>query len=520
METADPNIHNFNNQDYEFIIRLYNGKNSIQLKPEGYDNLILEEDIFEWITKGSIEIKTPFDSLERSSDDALAVTGSPEENLIYKFRGDGRDTIFVSIIPKNDSELSFTGEFKDKLWRIELEAVIYDVEDYTHSNYTNKIKKLYFWDKTYQMMQEKNIEFSTSKVGSNKSKEKIYKLSNAERSLKTGEALKELLLFDEDFNKHAALTSNEEEWTLGSDENKVFYSSPSDAPFIEDLNYLLSVHTSGKEDTYQPCLFKLERPEEKEKTRQFSLKPIKKYFEKAGKDEPGDYQIEHFFLQEYSGSSNANEIILQKSPLGKELSLEKDVKGSDYSEIGSFQLVDFSGKDNAQLLSNKTICSYNPEKGQFNIESKNHTTEQYKIFSKENILENVMTNLSDDRLPLTRYQKEGNSMEYKYSHFQNEIARYNEGKNKIIKHYMFSNLGISFNIRGWTIRQPGRFFAVSRQTKNDKDYDHLLEGQYFITNVIHSFSSTRRGYYTRITGIKVHKWDDQKLEDTDAMIIS
>jgi hypothetical protein len=42
--------------DYYFQIYIQNsnGGNKVELKPEGWDNLYLEEDIFDWWIKGSI----------------------------------------------------------------------------------------------------------------------------------------------------------------------------------------------------------------------------------------------------------------------------------------------------------------------------------------------------------------------------------------------------------------------------------------------------------------------------------
>ena len=89
-----------------------------------------------------------------------------------------------------------------------------------------------------------------------------------------------------------------------------------------------------------------------------------------------------------------------------------------------------------------------------------------------------------------------------------------------IKYYLFSNLCISITTRGLTHRQPGRFFGLSKQSLNDKEYDHKLEGQYFITNVKHHFSNTERGYYTEILGVKPQVYrEDTPLPKGDVILI-
>jgi len=520
--TPNPNDISFNGNDFECIVRLYNGVNDIQLRPEAWDDLYIEEDIFDWATKGSILLKSPHNTLERSSEDTIKLTGSDNTKLIYKFRGDGRDTIFISIYPKNDPAVTGNSiELPEALWRIEIEASIVDVEDYIHSNIPNKAKKIYFIEKTHQMMAEKNIEFSTATIGANKNKKDIHKLNNDERSLKTGEALGELILQDEDFKKHAKLY-NTDKWDSGSDKNKVFYTSPSNHRFLDDLNYLSALHTSSDDTFNQPCILKLERPEQKNTPRQFSLLPIKSYFDKAGKSltEPGEYQMEHFYLQEHSETiAQSGGIYLKKSPESSAMSVSKDVKGAEYSEIASYQLVDMVGKDYSNHLTNRVVCSYNTKDGQYNFECKDHSTENIKTYAQQNIIPNVVTKSTDDRIPLTNYITQGYNTQTIYTPRQTDIARFADGKNKLLKYYLFDNLGINFSLRGFTIRQPGRFFAISKRTTNDQDYDHLIEGQYLITNVVHYFSTTQVGYYTNMTGIKTHKYDDVAFTADDTIII-
>lgn len=510
--------YSFNGNDYDFTIRITNGKNNILLKPEAWGDLYIEENIFDWPIRGSIVIKSPYDTFERRSDEALAF--GPEEELIYKFRNDGRDTIFISIFPKDNIPGSVGGgvSFQEKLWRLELEATIYDVKDLDHTNITNKQKKLYFWDKTYQMMLEKNIEFTTAIVGENKGKQNIHKLNNEERSLKTGEALGELLKGDEEFSKHAKLVDDEEFWNKGSDKNKVFYTSLTNYTFNDDMNYILMHHTTDEDMQYQPCIFRMERAEAGMTPRQFSLIPIKKYFEKAGNGAPGEYQLDHYFLEE--STEGAKEFPpIPKAPIAEgSISTEIDVKGEDYSKVANFTLVDFSGADYSRSLLNRFIASYNTKEGQFNIEIKEHKTEKFKEFYDKNIKPHVMTS-GDERLPLTKYITESYNSKHFYSEKPMEFSRIVDGRNKLLKYYMFTNLGISFSTRGMTIRQPGRFFGFSKRDKNDKDYDDLLEGQYFTTDVIHHFDNQTRTYSTQIVGIKVHRFKDTKKLSPDDVIL-
>ena len=133
---------------------------------------------------------------------------------------------------------------------------------------------------------------------------------------------------------------------------------------------------------------------------------------------------------------------------------------------------------------------------------------------------NIKTQNTEDRLPLTPFVTKGYNTRATYSEFQSKERRIPDGKNKLLKYYLFSNLGISFSTRGLSIRQPGRFFSLARNTRNDAEFDHKIEGQYFITNVIHHFSNVGRNYSNQIVGIKTHTFKEvTKMPEGDVMLI-
>jgi magnesium-transporting ATPase (P-type) len=78
------------------------------------------------------------------------------------------------------------------------------------------------------------------------------------------------------------LTTNKEEWDSGSELNTMNYSSPVNAKFINNLEYMLNYTTASDVYNNEPCIFKFERAEKSMSPKQFSLKPLSKYFEKAG----------------------------------------------------------------------------------------------------------------------------------------------------------------------------------------------------------------------------------------------
>jgi hypothetical protein len=517
---------NFNKQDYEFLIRIYNGVNDVILNSVAWEDLFLEEDIFDWKIKGSILVKSDYETFERASNDAVKATGMNKSNLIYKFRNDCRDTIFITIKPTNPTQLqglenNSNWQFRDKIWRMELEGVIYDVEDLPNEGVDRKIKKLYFWDKTYQMMLEKDSEYSTANTGSNAGKNNTQS-SNSSKSLATVESVAALLTSDEDFKIHSDLTSNPNEWETGDEKTKIYFSSPVGAKFLENLNYLLNYTLASANDNYQPCIFKLERAEKSMLPKQFSLKSIKKYFQKAGKEvkTPGEYQNEHFFI--YSGSDDKNVFPIQKAPLDStKIDLNGEIKADNANTIRGYQLMDISGLDYSMNLTDYRVVFYNYSNGQFMDEGQKHRAEEYKKFFNDTIRPNILTKNSSDRLPLTPFIKEGKNTKTVVSLRTDEMSRLADGRNRLLKYYLFSNLAISFDVEGSTHRQPGRFFGVSKQSENSEEYDNKLEGQYFLTNVVHHFNNAKNSYMTRIIGVKTHTYEENSsFVSSDVSIIN
>jgi hypothetical protein len=369
------------------------------------------------------------------------------------------------------------------------------------------------------MMTEKDSDFSTSTVGKNSNKTNISQVDNNERSLICSEAIAELLRKDPDFQKYSKLTNNKEEWDSGSELNTMNYSSPVNAKFIDNLDYMLRYTTASDVYNNEPCIFKFERAEKSMTPKQFSLKPISKYFEKAGKEQntPKEYQIEHFFLKENSDSEKTPPLL--KSPLGSAESKE-EFKADEYNTIYNYRLVDLSGKDYSKNLTNYRVVSYNSSDGQFCEENKNHNAQQYKDYFKKYIRNNIITKENDDRLVFTPFIKDTLNTRTIFTIAKEDITRLTEGRNKLLNYYLFSNLAINFTTRGLTLRQTGRFFGLSKQNLNNKEYDHKIEGQYFITSVIHLFNNRTRNYSTEIIGVKTHTYQEiTKFESDDVFII-
>jgi len=180
-----------------------------------------------------------------------------------------------------------------------------------------------------------------------------------------------------------------------------------------------------------------------------------------------------------------------------------------------------SGLDYSTNLANYKVVSYNSTSGQFNEEGNKHKAEEYKKFFDSTIRPNVLTNNLSDRLVLTPFIKNGKNTKTVISLRNDELTRLADGRNRLLKYYLFANLAITFDIKGSTHRQTGRFFGVSKQSANNEEFDHKLEGQYFLTNIVHHFSNSSNAYNSRIIGVKTHTYEEKiSFISSDVSIIN
>lgn len=508
LQTKNRNYVNFNNQDYDFIVEFDNGERVVSLNGPIIEELQIVENFINWYAEGYIIIDNQYDHFERFGKVEENERLNPDE-LDYKYRGDGRDIIRISILPRIESTAENIADLptpvlKNEIWEIFLEGVIYDVEELPGESIQNKKKKFYFWEKEYHMMLEKNIEFTTAKVGENLNLTDIHKLSDYERSLKTGEAILELLKSVEEFQGKLPDSPDDESWVLGDNKNKVFYTSPSNYKIIDDLNYLLSYHTDSEKNNYDVCFLQFNRRKQGE-NKKFSLLPLSKYFEKAGTNIPGDYQLEKFYLNDLNETRGT--IPLIKTP-DSVPNFEKNIMILNRNEIDDYQFVEMSGMDSSELVSIFPVHSYHRQKGQFNIHISDNTPEAAKTFQETQYL-NKIGKLSSPRLQLNTWKKNGYNLKNVWKQSSRE-GRYAEGRNRIIMSSLLNGSAIAFSAIGQTSRQAGRFISIVKPKYNDTDFDDRLEGQYLTMSVTHNFNFPSKKYTNDIIATKLHRYRDNK----------
>ncbi len=505
-QLKDREYINFDSQDFDFLVSFKNGEREISLNSQSLVELQVVENFLDWYMEGYVIVDNPYDQFERLGklDESIL----PANEIDYKYRGDGRDIITIRIIPRIHSVSTMDGlagglppELKTEIWEIYMEGVIYDVEELPGNEAQTKKKKFYFWEKEYHALLEKNIEFTTANVGENLGATDIYKKSNWERSLKTGEALLEVFKAVEELKEKVPATTGPL-WAAGDEKNKIFYTSPANYKAIDDVNYILSQHTNSEEDGFDLCFLKFNRRINQE-PKQFTFEPLTKYFEKAGTKFAGEYQVEKFLLLDLAEAFGGN-IPIRKTPQDLP-TFERNIMAVGRNEINEYQFVEMGGLDSSQLIQIFPVHTYHNVKGQFNFHIEDNTPQKAIDFQKEFYMPKIGPK-SNPRLQLNTWKKDGYNLTNIWGHGGKE-SRYADGRNKILMSCLLNGTTISFSVVGQTSRQAGRFISIDREKYNDNDFDDRLEGQYFIMTIAHTFDFKSQKYRNSIIATKLHRYN-------------
>lgn len=535
---AKRNTISIDNRDWFFCVAIDNGKNRTLLTKSTIEALVIEDDLFEWYTKGYITITNDESSLERTvgPEKLLELVGMDPG---YKIRGDGRDIISINITPKLSTLNSFIAKLAgldkrpdEDIFKLSNDYVIYDSKtEYVEGE--KQLKTFYFWDLRYQLLLERNVHYSTGLVKSKSEKsfeKEIRRVNNEDRSIDSGEAIKE-------FIKHSLEDQDPEFeddlWDKGG--TKIFYSSPAQYKGINDLDWLMDSHISDSSADNDVCILKYDTYIKK-----WTLMPISKYFEEAldGKD-AGDYQFDRFLISDHDGPQNFimkalslippdprapkmtigdinSKIKDPKMPLPKVGQIRrKNMTNAETAELekSNWKFEDLAGVDNQTLLTTYAVHSYNMGTHEFNIDVyDNEIQKVYEKFSEKYIEKNFMGKKKPvPSFAITPGKKSRKVMNNLFTLSDEDKARAIKGRNQLYKNLIFLNNTCSVTCKGETHRRSGRFFSIDRNTAYfNNDFDNKILGQYFIVNVQHRLIGER--YETEMLGVKPYRFEDVDYE--------
>jgi hypothetical protein len=482
-------------QLWGLTVKLYNHVHLYQVSPVAIKRLEIEDSIITWPFQGSVVIDNASEHLERQ----LSKDGS-----YYHIRGDARDEIFIDITP------GFNSALKDEIWKLTTHCVIYDVEDLPNTDVNTKSKKLYFWDKNYQLLQEKVIEWSTA-TGSRRSwfessdpvPEPIAHATDEERSMYTGDAIASILI---DCGLEHLV--DKEKWDHGS--SKVNFTAKANQTAQECIDYILEFHMAeGNYDKSYGLSWNRGNS-------MLNLLSFSRDFALAGKDStPGELQIEHLFLggvSEAVGDRTADNITSPwKAPFDETPSTEKDIKAGEWSTIETYRFSQMAGLDNAKAFVSRPVYSHYHKGKQFQVDVAENEISTVKAYFKKNYVEQLLGN-DYPLMPLNLTKTEQHSIKPVFGlattldPTEDRISRGNVGRGDTLYASILLNNALVVTLMGSTHRLSGTFIGIDRVLQDsDNSYDYQLCGQYYVVSVRHIYSNSQ--LLNELVLVKVHAYD-------------
>jgi len=502
--TFASNIVQIQDNNYYFKATLFNGDgDSVNIKFSSIEELKIVDDLKNIAHYGHILFENKLDVIE--SFEFLSNHNDGSKSRSFKpfvFRGDGRDFLSIDIYPqikKDDIINQETSFAMQKNFGLSFIFSVYDYEDILTQNRETKFKKLYFWDYSYQILSERDSYFSTGKLSPGN--------SDTQRSVYTGDAIRNLLtsVFRDDIN--TKIQFDDTRWDTGIE--KIFYSSPTSFKALDDLNYLVDLHTSNKNNDFSPCILR------KERTGKWTLFPIVNYFKSAYykggnvlSDLGGGYFIENLVLGRLNTGDDRNDSPIRRPSVGL-----GTTNFPDYSIIEDFHLSNMSATDLQKELASHYVHNYDTKNKIFSVDSnRNNINDMLKVYNKFYVstMKGRTGKSPSSNLPLNALRSEQRNIKNVYSPQTNENIRLNKGRNKMLMASLFLNTTISFKIRGSTRRQSGRFLSIDRSDSIlDNKFDNKMCGIYMILSTEHLF--IKGSYFNTLRCSKTYTAESQNL---------
>jgi len=523
-------IEQFDDRKYRFSLYLLNQDGyAIKLRKGAIHELYIEDNIMDWFHHGHVTMLNPDDIMERAESIFLgdSINDQAVATVPYRFRGDCRDLLLLTFEPHIDPGQvgeSVPEALDNMVYTMKFLFTIYATEDVlSESGRRDKKQKMYFHDYRYQMLREKNIYYSTGRHpqtgGSHtKTTTPVTQMSDSARAKPTGEIIQDII-------RTALLPTDTQDlfsfhWNWGG--TNLFYTSPSDFKAIDDLNYIMDRHVSTSDYDYQPCLFKLQRY-----TERWELLPVTEYFVRS-KDGlfPGVYQSEYFLL---SNDSEPDKITVppERKTFGRDVKTPmNNYHFPDVSVVDDYVFSEMNGVDCQETLNSVVVHRYDEGNKLFSVDVTDNNISNIQSKFQELYINHTFGG-SGGHGVASWLSDTSRSMNFNFnvksSWTSNVNASNTVARNKMLLGAFLLGNTIQFDARGETSRRSGVWIALDRDTNYiDNAYEMKVLGQYFVTRVTHTITSTGE-YQNNIMGVKPYfyqemsfKTEDLFMKNTDA----
>ena len=521
----------FNETRHECELYLDNGSEQFDINPNAVVNLTIHNTMSEWVTRGVLTFyfypeagEGIYDSnTGQYSTARTGIRSSTGGSSLYRFANDGTDILRVRINPKlaNDGgQRDFS--IQDKVhWTLSHKFAVYNIEDIdlpsgaqNAASADLKCLKLHFWDHHYQKLQTNQLEYSTAlSEKADIEGDKSAGLYSNYGSIPTGLAIKEILKkglegYDEN------IFGPDDTWEDGA--SRLFFTSPAGVSANESITHIYNQHLSNKSgegDIHDVSMLVKERGPNYNDTGYFALRPLQYYFEKSTNgSNPGELQMEHFFLQGYTSSSDKNPTKRFRAPVSNDTSDTVDVKLSKYNIVTNYRFVDNASVTNEEAFRSSPVHSFDFKNRKFKVDFEQNTVYKAKDYISKQYIDKVYKKGSGDDLFLMNINddKKTKNIEPMFSlhgddNDDHKKLRQLPGIQKLLNLGVFQNAAVNFRTLGLTSREPGNFVAIDKtEGVMSGDFEDKFFGQWFVLDVKHVFEAG--SYYNDVTAIKAHRY--------------
>ena len=485
---------------------------TLNLQKGALYNISLKDDLFDPFLKAEIMLYNDNHAIERTVPTDL----NPQSG--FTFRGDGRDVIYLEIIPlkstREDYKLEESKEYNQVFSLRNLFSVVED----TDINIEGTLyKKLKLYDLDQRKLSEKNVYLNSVETLNYNLKNNtlsgvpLFNLDNDERSNNTGIMMRELLKFtlnqnDDDIFYIDPSSRGSKEIKYIDFENgltKINYNSNSYKKGIDDLNYLRNVHVSNV-DSKDFSILKKDYF-----TGKYTLINGKSFFDRAydkQTGEAGPYTIEKINISSAGNPKTSKDTIKSgnNTPEFNEKSQALNIRSFNTS----FDILN-------EKINTKVVHEYDFENKKFNVSQKDSNVN----IAKDKFNSYYVQNMKGERNPFpslinTNTKKLNLNYENVYNLYgSNENVRLGLGLNKLLKSSIITNIGSEITLKGQLFRRSGKFMNVVRNSKDPKNnFDDRFLGTYFIINIDHTFVKDNT-YINRIYAVKTYYFDNLNFNE-------
>ena len=501
--------------DYIFEVFLTNTNGDmVKINHAAIKELVIDDMANNFYHFGSLTYQNDYDAMEANNglpsvDNTNVKDYTQIPNLQYRFRGDSRDFLIINILPKLPNvpyDANNIDAYK-RVFNLKFVFCIYDTQDISGESATEKWKKLFFWDWSFQILNEKNVDYSTADSIKDAN---VINMSNDDRADFTGKAIKDFLNTAFPTSEGYVLTFSPD-WDNGG--AKVFYSSPAGYNGIDDLHFLLKHHVSTSDNNYDFCLLDKDRY-----TEAWSLISMKKYFDNAYKaqantqnsnyntDSDGNLMMEKFYI-----ANQDDKVGLPDNPQRVSQYENNSVYLLDYSNLDTYTFKNTSGLDVQKRLVSSIVHSVNLEEGKFYMDFSNNNIESARNVFYNNYVKNMKgangKNPSSN-LTVNQYRETQKNVKHVFTtSTESHEGKISFGRNDILKSAIFLNNSVTFRVKGSTHRRTKRFITIDirHNTPNCNFYDKFL-GIYFVIEVKHIFD--KNTYFNELVCVKTYNFKD------------